>query len=144
MNPQHFTAQDPGLCSPFQTDAKVIVFLSRVFREKTRSHWLPVSPAAPHPPPSFNPISPPFRNALQSFFLLLPPLFSLDHGALGNLGEVCVWLSQIYSSSLVKRDTVTSSVSGGPDLRLLSAKCQRSRTHGGKGEVTGWLVRRQA
>lgn len=35
---------------PFQTDAKVIVFLRLVFREKTLSHWLPVSPVAPRPP----------------------------------------------------------------------------------------------
>lgn len=75
VNLQHSKAQDPSLCSLFQTDAKVIVVWSPLFREKTRSYWLPVSPVAPHPPQSFNPISPPFRNALQSFFLFLPPSF---------------------------------------------------------------------
>ncbi len=70
VNPQH---KIPVSVSPFQTDAKVIVFPSLLFREKTRSYWLPVSPVAPRPPLSFNPISPPFRNALQSLFLILPP-----------------------------------------------------------------------
>lgn len=107
---------------------KSLFFLSLLFGGKTQSYWLPVSPVAPSPPLSFNPISPPFRNALQSFFCTRLPFFSRPLCPRQSGGSVCVWLPQIYSSSLVKQDTVTSSVSGGPHPRLLSAKCQRPGT----------------
>lgn len=63
-----------------------------------------------------------------------PSLLSPGGGALGSLGAVCVRLSQIYSSSVVKRDTGTSSVSTGLHFRLVYDKCHRLRTSG------GWLA----
>lgn len=70
----------PVSVSPFQTDAKVIVFLCQLFRGKTRSCWLPVSPLAPCPPLSFNPVpllsgmhfSHSFVLSLFFFWILLP------------------------------------------------------------------------
>lgn len=136
VNPQHSTVS----VSPFQTDAKVIVFLSRLFREKTRSYWLPVSPVAPLSSLVIQSHLSSFQECTSVSLSCSPSLFSPDRGALGSLGTVCVWLSQIYSSSLLKRDTVTSSVSGGLHPRPLS-EMENLR---GEGEATQWLVRRQA
>lgn len=76
----------PVSVSPFQTDAKVIVFLSLLYREKTRSWRLPVSPLAPCPPLSFNPI--PLLSGMLFSHSFVLSLFFLDHGPLGGLRAV--------------------------------------------------------
>lgn len=114
--------------SPFQTNAEVIVFLSLLFEGVgVGGNSILLAASVTSGPLS----SPVIQSHLSSFqectsviLLYLSSLFSPDHGALGSLGAMCVWLPQIYSSSLVKWDTVTSSVSGGPRPRLLSAECQ--------------------
>lgn len=76
-------------------------------------------------------------------FLFSFPL-SPSRGALGSLGAVCVRVSQIYSSSPVKWDTVTSSVSSGLHPRLLFGKCQiKSLQYEGEQEVPQRFIGRQ-
>jgi len=144
VNPQHFTAQDPSLCFSLPDRCQSHCFSEPAFQ---RENPILLATSVTSGPPS----TPVIQSHISSFqectsvtLSYSPSLFSPDRGALGSLGAVCVWLSQNYSSSLVKRDTVTSSVSGGLHLRLLSAKCQGSRTcegGGGRGlwvQLDGW------
>lgn len=75
VNSQHSTVQELSLRFPLPDRCP-----SHCFFEPTFQRDNPILLAAsvtsaptPHPPLSFNPISPPFRNALQSLFLILPP-----------------------------------------------------------------------
>lgn len=141
MNPQHSIAHDPCLCFSLPDRCPSHCFSELTFQRKPdptgcQCHqWPPVLPC--HSIPSLLLLGMHFSH---SFLFSLP--LSPGHGALGSLGAVCVWLSQIYSSSLVKWDTVTSCVSSGLHPRLLFGKCQ-IKSLGGEGEVTQWLVRRQ-
>lgn len=144
MNPQHSTAQDPRLRFSLPDRCQSHCFSKPAFQ---RENLILLAASVTSGPPSSLVIQSHLSSFQECTSVTLshsPSLFSLDHGALGSLGAVCVWLSQIYSSSPVKPDTVTSSVSGGLHPRLLSGKCQRSRTCEGDGKVTQWLVRRQA
>lgn len=83
--------------------------------------WPPVFPS--------HSIQLPFFQECTSVILSYSPsLFSPDFGALGSLRVMCVWLSQIYSSPLMKQDTVTSSVSNGRRPRLLSRSVRDCET----------------
>lgn len=134
VNPQHSTAQDPSLCFSLPDRCP-----SHCFSEPTFQRENPILLAASvtSGPPSSLVIQshlPSFQECTSVTLSYSPSLFSPGRGALGSLGAVCVWLSQIYSSYLVRWDTVTSSVSSGLHPRLLSGKCQRSRTCEGRGK----------
>lgn len=123
---------------------KSLFFLSLLFGGKTQSYWLPVSPVAPCPPLSFNPISPPFRNALQSFFCTRLPFFSRPLCPIGSLGAVCVfgcsrsihplWWNRIQWPPLCPVVPI-------PGSCLLSVR-DWELVRGD--EVTQWLIRRKA
>lgn len=135
VNPQHSTVQEPSLCFPLPDRCPSHCFVEPTFQRENLILLAASVTSAPTKPTSLV-----IQSHLSSFqectsvtLSYSPSLVSLGRGALGSLGAVCVWLSQIFSSSVVKWDTVTSSLSTGLHPGLLSGKCQRSRTRKGRG-----------
>ena len=145
VNPQHSIAQDPSLCFSLSDRCQSHCFMEPAFqRENPILLATSVTSAPPPCPPlSFNPVSPPSRNALESLFLILPPSFlSGPWCPRQSGGSVCfawprsihpIWWNRIQWPPLCPVVSI-------PGSCLVSVR-DREPVRGG---VTWWLVRRQA
>lgn len=125
MSPQQSAAQVPGLCFALPDRCPSDCFSEPTFQ---RDNPIPLAASVTSGPPFLPCHSIPSLPLSGMHFTHSFSLFSPGRGALGSPGAVCVWLSQIYSSYLVKGDTSTSSVCSGLHPTPLSSRSQRSRT----------------